>query len=99
VLVQLRDEFVADAEGFNVHRRQYERYPEMARVSKVRRSPQAVACGKRNVGELGKPQEVPAVGTARDGYTAIEARKGKPGHGVRLESKPRGDGKVMVYRY
>lgn len=34
----------------------------MARVSKVRRSPQAVACGKRNVGELGKPQRFPPWG-------------------------------------
>jgi len=71
----------------------------MARVSKVRRSPQAVACGKRNVGELGKPPKVPAVGTARDGYTAIEARKGKPGYGTMLESKFRGDDRTRIYRY
>jgi hypothetical protein len=62
----------------------------MARVVKVRRSPQAVACGKRNAGELGKPQAVPDVGTTQDGYTAVEARKGKPGHGTALESKPVG---------
>jgi len=71
----------------------------MARVSKVRRSPQAVACGKRNVGELGKPQEVPAVGTAREGYAAIEARKGQPGYGTTLESKARGDDATRKYRY
>jgi hypothetical protein len=34
--------------------------------------------------------EVPDVGTARDGYTAIEARQGKPGYGTALESKPVG---------
>jgi hypothetical protein len=73
--------------------------PIMARVSKVRRSPQAVACGKRNVGELGKPRTVPAVGTARNGYTAIEARKGKPGYGTKLESKLRGDAREKVYSY
>ena len=71
----------------------------MARASKVRRSPQAVACGKRNAGELGKPREVPDVGTTRDGYTAVEARKGEPGHGTALESKPRGDDKAKAYRY
>lgn len=68
----------------------------MARVSKVRRSPQAVACGKRNVGELGKPRTVPDVGTARNGYTAIEAHKGQPGYGTALESKPRGDAKEGI---
>ena len=56
VLVQLRDEFVADAEGFNVHRRQYEiiRFGEDV---KVRRSPQAVACRKRDTSKnLGGPR-------------------------------------------
>jgi len=66
----------------------------MARVSKVRRSPQAVACGKRNAVELGKPRTVPDVGTARNGYTAIEARKGKPGHGTALESKTVGTARL-----
>ena len=32
----------------------------------------------------------PAVGTARDGSTAIEARKGKPGHGTKRKSQPVG---------
>jgi hypothetical protein len=58
----------------------------MARVSKVLRSPQAVACGKRDAVELGKPREVPDVGTTRNGYTPVEARKGgKPGNGTNLE--------------
>jgi hypothetical protein len=53
---------------------------------KVRRSPQAVACRKRSVRELGKPQGTPDVGTTRKGYTAIEAQMGKPGNRVRRES-------------
>ncbi len=56
VLVQLREELVVDAEGFNVHRRQYRSIREGEDV-KVHRSPQAVACRKRCVEELGKPQE------------------------------------------
>ena len=54
VLVQLRDEFVADAEGFNVYRRQYE-IIRLGEDVKVRRSHQAVACRKRHVQELGRP--------------------------------------------
>jgi hypothetical protein len=48
---------IADAEGFNVHRRQHRsiRYGEDV---EVRRSHQAVACRKRYVGELGKPQRL-----------------------------------------
>jgi hypothetical protein len=45
----------ADAEGLNAHRRP----PKTIRVGedgKVRRSPQAVACRKREVEELGRPQ-------------------------------------------
>ena len=54
VLVQLRDELVADAEGFNDHRRQYKIIHSGLDV-KVRRSPQAVACRKRYAEELGRP--------------------------------------------
>ena len=70
VLVQLRDEFVADAEGFNVHRRQHEIicYGE---DGKVRRSPQAVACRKRYVEELGRPHGLLLVGSTAAGYTVI----------------------------
>jgi hypothetical protein len=64
VLVQLRDEFVADAEGFNVHRRPHES-TRIGEGVKVRRSPQAVAYRKRGVRELVKPQRAPDVGTAR----------------------------------
>jgi hypothetical protein len=49
----------------------------------VRRSPQAVAGRKRYVEELGRPHALLAVGSSKVRYTAIEARKGKPGHRVR----------------
>lgn len=44
----------------------------------VRRSPQAVACRKRYVGELGKPQRLPSVGKMSTRHGAIEARRGNP---------------------
>ncbi len=50
VLVQLLDELVADAEGFNVHRRQH-RSTRKGEGVEVRRNPQAVACRKRRVRE------------------------------------------------
>jgi hypothetical protein len=53
----------------------------------VRRSPQAVACRKRYVEELGRPHGLLAVGRSKVRYTAIEARKGKPGHRVKWEPK------------
>jgi hypothetical protein len=46
---------VADAEGFNAYRRQHESI-RFGEDGKVRRSPQAVACRKRDVEELGRPQ-------------------------------------------
>jgi hypothetical protein len=49
---------IADAEGFNVHRRQH-RSIRFGEDVKVRRSLQAVACGKRCVRELGKPHYAP----------------------------------------
>jgi hypothetical protein len=49
----------------------------------VRRSPQAMACRKRYVEELGRSHALLAVGSSKVRYTAIEARKGKPGHRVR----------------
>ena len=61
VLVQLRNELVADAEGFNVHRRQHKSI-RFGQDVKVRRSPQAVACRKRYVEELGKPYRLLSVG-------------------------------------
>ena len=60
----------------------------------VHRSHQAVACRKRYAGdpgsprEPGKPRVAPAVGLARVRYTGIEAMKGKPRNGTRLEPKP-----------
>ncbi len=61
VLVQLRDELAADAEGFNDRRRQYKIIRKCLDV-KVRRSPQAVACRKRYAVELGRPQKLRIVG-------------------------------------
>lgn len=75
---------IADAEGFNAYRKQHES-TRIGEGVKVRRSPQAVACRKRGVRELGKPQWAPDVGTAEAGYTDIEAQMGKPGNGTRLE--------------
>lgn len=57
MLVQLRDEFVADAEGFNVHRRQHKiiRYGEDV---KVRRSPQAMGAAKLSIDLVGESPTV-----------------------------------------
>ncbi len=88
MLVQLRNEFVADAEGFNVHRRQH----MIIRVGedvKVRRRPQAVACRKRYVEELGRPHRLLRVGSVGVRYTVSEAQEGKPGNGTMPEPKLR----------
>ncbi len=70
---------VADAEGFNAHRRPYKNI-RLGQAVKVRRSPQAVACRKRDVEARGKPQQLLGEDTTAVWYTAPEARKGKPGH-------------------
>jgi hypothetical protein len=63
VLVQLRNVLIADAEGLDAHRRQYENTRlQQGEGGKVRRSRQAVACRKRSVQELGKPHELLTVG-------------------------------------
>ena len=49
---------IADAEGFNVRRRQH-RSIRFGEDVEVRRSPQAVACKKRYASELGKPLRAP----------------------------------------
>jgi hypothetical protein len=49
---------VVDAEGFNVHRRQY-RSIRFGEDVEVHRSHQAVACKKRCTVELGKPHCTP----------------------------------------
>lgn len=54
VLVQLRDELVADAGGFEHYRRQHKNI-RSGEEGKVRRSRQAVACRKRYAEELGMP--------------------------------------------
>ena len=86
VLVQLRDTRVADAEGFNAHRRLHESI-RVGEDAKVRRSPQAAACRKRDVEELGRPQRLLRMESVGDWYTALEAREGKPGHRTMLEPK------------
>ncbi len=53
----------------------------------VRRSHQAVACRKRDVREPGRPQRLRPEGSMQVRYTVVEARKGKPGDGIRLEPK------------
>jgi len=47
----------------------------MAKDVKVRRSPQAVACRKRYVVELGKPRCAPDMERAEERYAVIETRK------------------------
>jgi len=61
VLVSLRNELVPVAEGCNARRRQYKIIRKCLDV-KVRRSQQAVACRKRYVVELGRPQKLRIVG-------------------------------------
>jgi hypothetical protein len=48
-----------------------------------------VACRKRYVEELGKPQGLLLVGRVVVRYAVIEAREGKPGDGTILRPKPR----------
>ena len=66
VLAQLRNKVVADAEGFNAYRMQYESI-RIGEDVKVRRSPQAMACRKRYVEELGKPHRLLVVGSDEAG--------------------------------
>jgi hypothetical protein len=61
VLVQLREKLVADAEGVNAHRRLHKSI-RVGEETKVRRSPQAAACRKRYVTELGRPPRLLARG-------------------------------------
>jgi hypothetical protein len=75
---------VADAEGFNAHRRPH-KTTRIGKGGKVRRSPQAVACRKRDVEELGRPHTFLSMENVGVWYTALEAQKGKPGHGTMLE--------------
>ena len=72
---------IADAEGFNVRRRQY-RSIRFGEDVEVRRSHQAVACMKRCTQELGRP--IWLLGVIR--YGDIDARRGNP---VRTMRKPK----------
>jgi hypothetical protein len=88
VLVQLRDKLAADAEGFNAHRRPHKSI-RLGEDVKVRRSPQAAACRKRYVEELGRPHRLLRGGSVGGWYTAMEAREGKPGNRTRPEPERR----------
>jgi hypothetical protein len=88
VLVQLRNELVADAEGFNAHRRLH-KSTRFGEDVKVRRSPQAMACRKRYVEELGRPHRLLRGESVGVWYTALEAREGKPGNGTMPEPQLR----------
>ena len=84
VLVQLRHGH-GGRRGFSRSRRPHARN-RLGQVVQVRRSPQAVACRKRDVEEArGKPQTLLDVENLRGWSTAPEAPKGKPGNGTRLE--------------
>jgi hypothetical protein len=74
--------------GFERSRRQ-DAHRRMGEEVQVRRSPQAVACRRRGVKALGRPQTFLPVGSIGVGYTAPEAPKGTPGHGTRLEPQRR----------
>jgi len=67
-LVQLRNEIVAEAEGFNDNRRR-NRTIRKGEDGKVCRSPQAVACRKRCAQELGRPHRLLPVRRVGVGYT------------------------------
>ena len=86
MLVQLRDEFFAGAEGFNDRRRQY-RSIHLGEDVEARRSPQAVACRKRYVGELGRPHCLLAV-WSRDvvDMTGTGIRSSRVRRGVGIEN-------------
>ena len=80
-LVPLRTKLVADAEGFNAPRRRHESLRGGEDV-KVRRSPQAAACRKRDAAERGRPPRLLGGGSVAGWSTALAARKGKAGHGT-----------------
>jgi hypothetical protein len=67
---------LADAEGFNVHRRQY-RSIRFGEDVEVRRSPQAVACKKRCAVELGKPQRFQNIWAVKCSFKWLNRRGGK----------------------
>ncbi|HAM53354.1 MAG TPA: hypothetical protein DCP92_22665 [Nitrospiraceae bacterium] len=82
VLGQLRDKLVADAEGFNVHRRQNKIIHKWLGWE-GRRSHQAVACRKRYVVELGKPQRfLMTVGMEANELTDQRVRSSRVRRGV-----------------
>lgn len=85
VLVQLRDEFVADGESFNVLEANMT-HPLSGEGVKVRRSPQAVACRNRCAQELGKSHELPLQGKLVKGHVVIEAHKRKLGSRTRRKT-------------
>ena len=83
VLVQLRHGHCG-RRGFSRSRRQHARN-RFGQVGQVRRSPQAVACRKRDVEARRKPQTLLDVENLGRWSTAPEAPQGKPGNGPMLE--------------
>ena len=68
---------MADAEGGHAHRRLYKTI-RSGKESKVRRSPQAVACRKRGVQALGRPHTFLPRETTRYGLQLLRHGRGNP---------------------
>ena len=85
-LVQLRDKLVAEAEGFNVPKGNTRR-PIRRGCGGPPESEGLRMRGKRYVEELGSSHRFLPVGRMVVRSTAIEARKGKPGHRAKGEPK------------
>jgi len=88
VLVQLRDEFFADVEGFNDRRRQHK---SIRNWLGSEGPPESTGRGMQE--EIcRRTREAPNAPNCRAGvcagYTANEARKGKPGYRTMPEPKP-----------
>ncbi len=80
MLVQLRDELVAEAEGFNVPEGNTRR--PIGEGMEVRRSPQAVACRKRYVEELGRSHRFLPVGRMVVRSQLLRHARGNPETGL-----------------
>jgi hypothetical protein len=87
-LVQLRNTLVAEAAGVTAHRRRHKRI-RVGEDAKVRRSPQAAACRKRDAEARGRPHRLLGGGRVGVWYTALEAREGKPGNSTLPEPRRR----------
>ena len=79
---------MADAEGVHAHRRRHKSI-RVGEDGKVRRSPQAAACRKRDADARGRPHRRLRGGRVAGWETALEARQGKPGHRTMPTPEPR----------